>query len=206
MASLYGGLVWAQNMPEIPAELKDPNNLKLYGGVAAVVLVLLFLVVAMRRKKTVDPEAGLAENLAGFPPAPGKPGRRRLTVQEQPMRLRLVVVAPVGKKTMTLEGAEALIGGFLRGMEEIVRADKPRIRVWPPQPSSVGFAQSFFRRVLRPEARGRPSPWVRVAGPAKSGATPILLGLALLADEATDIDELILDGSEWLDVLRVVTD
>jgi hypothetical protein len=72
--------------------------------------------------------------------------------------------------------------------------------------SSVGFGQSFFRRVIRPEARGRMSSWVRVAGPAKAGGTPILLGMAFLADEPTDADELSLDEKEWLDVVRVVTD
>jgi hypothetical protein len=161
----------------------------------------------MRRgKRPVDPEQGLAENLAGFPPAPGQPGRRRVTVQAQPMRVRLVVVAPMGKKPLTVEDAERMVGSLMRGMDEILKTDRPRIRVWPPQLSSVGFGQSFFRRVIRPEARGRMSSWVRVAGPAKAGGTPILLGMAFLADEPTDADELSLDEKEWLDVVRVVTD
>ena len=42
--------------------------------------------------------------------------------------------------------------------------------------------------------------------PQNRGALPILLGMAFLADEPTDIDELDLNANEWLDVVRVVTD
>lgn len=205
MASSWLWLL-AQNAP-IPGVDQLPANWKLYAGGAGAVFVLIVIALLMRRgKKPVDPEQGLGENLAGFPPAPGQPGRRRITVQAQPMRLRLVVVAPMGKKPMTTEDAERMFGSLMRGMDEIVKADRPRIRVWPPQLSSVGFAQSFFRRVIRPEARGRMSSWVRVAGPAKAGGMPILVGMALMADEPTDIDELGLNEQEWLDVVRVVTD
>ncbi len=204
MTSYRSWLLLAQDVPE---QLRDPNNLKLIGGAAAVVLVLIVIAVFMRRgKKPVDPEQGLGENLAGFPPAPGNPGRRRLTVQGQPMRLRLVVIAPVGKKPMSAEQAEGILGLVMRELDQIAKVDRPRVRVWPPQMSNVGFAQSFFRRVLRPEPRGRMSHWVRVAGPAKAGATPILLGMALWADENTDVDEVMLEGPEWLDVVRVVNE
>jgi hypothetical protein len=197
---------WVLLAQEVPDQLKN-LNLPLYGGIGAVVLVLIVIALLMRRgKRPVDPEQGLSENLAGFPPAPGKPGRRRLTVHGQPMRVRLVVVAPTGKKPLSVDDAEALVGSLMHGMDEILKADRPRIRVWPVQYSNIGFAQSFFRRVFRPEPRGRMSNWVRVAGPAKSGATPILLGMALLADEQTDIDEIGLETPEWLDVVRVVAD
>jgi hypothetical protein len=202
MFSSWRWMLLAQDA--VPEQLRNPDNLKLYGGIAAVALVLIVIALLMRRgKRPVDPEQGLSENLAGFPPAPGKPGRRRLVVHGQPMRLRLIVVAPTGKKPLSADEAEALVGTMMRGLDEIIKTDKPRVRVWPTQYSNIGFAQSFFRRVLRPEPRGRMSQWVRVAGPAKAGATPVLLGMALLADEPTDVDELSLDGNEWLDVMQV---
>jgi hypothetical protein len=196
-------LVFAQEIPGV-----DQDKLKFYGGAAAVVVVLIVIAFLLirRPKRQADPEQGLSENLAGFPPAPGRPGKRRATVHAQPMRVRLVVVAPTGKKPLSVEDAESLVGSMMRGMDEVLKADRPRIRVWPPQLSNVGFAQTFFRRVFRPEPRGRMSNWVRVAGPAKAGATPLLLGMAFLADEPTDIDELDLNGNEWLDVVRVVTE
>jgi hypothetical protein len=184
-----------------------PANWKLYAGGAGAVFVLIVIALLMRRgKRPVDPEHGLSENLASFPPAPGQPGRKRVTVQAQAMRLRLVVVAPMGKKPMTSDDAERMVGSLTRGMDEILKADRPRVKVWPPQLSSAGFAQTFFRRVIRPEARGRMSSWVRVAGPAKAGGMPILLGMAFLSDEPTDIDEVNLDEQEWLDVVRIVTE
>jgi hypothetical protein len=42
----------------------------LYIGIGAVVLVFIILVLLLRRgRRPVDPERGLSENLAGFPPA-----------------------------------------------------------------------------------------------------------------------------------------
>ena len=78
---LIAGAVFGQVVP--------PDDLKKYaligGGVVAVVLVF----VIFRPRKKHDPEGGLAENLAKYPPPP-KAGRRRLLVQGHPMRLRLV--------------------------------------------------------------------------------------------------------------------
>jgi hypothetical protein len=203
MMSSWAAVLFAQD--QLPDQVR--NNLPLIGGAAAVVLVLIVIALFFRRgKKAVDPEEGLSENLAGFPPAPGKPGKQRLMVHGQAMRLRLVVIAPTSKKPVSADEAEALVGSLMRGLDTVVKTDRPRIRVWPIQYSNIGFAQSFFRRVIRPEPRGRLSHWVRIAGPAKAGATPICLGMALLADEQTDIDEISLDTQEWLDVVRVVTD
>ena len=52
--------------------LPEGNNLLIYGGVAAgVLLVLLILAMLMfRGKKKVDPESGLSEDLSTYPPAP----------------------------------------------------------------------------------------------------------------------------------------
>ena len=82
------------------------QNLMLYGAIAAGILVLLVLLIFLmsRGKKRVNPESGLDEDLSEYPPAPGKPGSRRLTVHGRPVRLRLVVVAPVGKRAIAEGG------------------------------------------------------------------------------------------------------
>ena len=75
-----------------------PNAEWIVLGVGALV-VLLVLVLLLRAlgggKKSGGSERGLEENLATYPPPPGSPGPRRLLVEGEPMRLRLVVVAPV---------------------------------------------------------------------------------------------------------------
>ena len=102
--------VVAQDIPGVA-----PDNLKYGIGAAAVIAVLIVLALLMRRGKArVDPEKGLSENLAAIPPAPGKPGKRRVTVHAQPMRLRLVILAPTGKRPISVEEAESLVGQMMR--------------------------------------------------------------------------------------------
>jgi hypothetical protein len=174
-----------------------------YGLLAAGgLLVFLMLFALLRGRRRADPDRGLAENLAGYPTAPGRP-RHRLTVRGQPARLRLVAVAPMGQNP--LGDVEALLAEVARGLGEAARQDRPRVRVWPPQLSATGFPQQFFRLTLRPEAPGRPSHWVRVAGQARVGSQPILLGLALYADDPTQLDQVILQPNDWAEALRVTS-
>jgi hypothetical protein len=118
--------------------------------------------------------------------------------------LRLIVVAPLGKRPLPADGAiEPLLDGVLRGLGDIVRQDRPRIRVWPPQLSYQGFTPTLVRLTRRPEPAGKPSPWVLVAGPARAGGQQLLLGLALFADAPTDWGSLTVQAHEWAEVLRV---
>jgi hypothetical protein len=48
-------------------------------------------------RRPVREEPRLDEDLANFVPPPGLPGPRRLFIEGVPARLRLVVVAPLGK-------------------------------------------------------------------------------------------------------------
>src|SRR5688572_2238474 len=67
--------------------------LVLIGGVAVLLRSVLGL---FSSKKKPDAEAGQRENLAEYPPAP-KGGPRKLTIKNVPARLRLVVLAPMGR-------------------------------------------------------------------------------------------------------------
>jgi hypothetical protein len=187
------------------ADLPLPGgSLLVYGGAAAAVLLLVLLVAALFRKgkKKVDPEAGLAEDLAGYPPAPKGPRHYELRVLNQPVRLRLVVVAPVGKKQVGK--VDSILEQVYRGLGEVSIDDKPRIRVWPPQLSSKGFAPTYFRLTHRPEPEGKPSRWVLLAGPARAGGQSVLLGLACLADSPCDIGLLTMEEKQWGEVLHVL--
>ncbi|HTU21679.1 MAG TPA: hypothetical protein VMG10_26820 [Gemmataceae bacterium] len=180
------------------------NNLVFYcvGGGVLLVLVLLILWVRRFRLPAVDPEGGLIENLGDYPPA--GPGPQRLFVHGRPVRLRLVVLAPLGKRPLPTDGAvEPLLDQIVRGLGDIARQDRPRIRVWPPQLSHQGFPPTFFRLTRRPEQAGKPSPWVLAAGPVRAGGHQLLVGLALCADGSTDLDNLPLQANQWNEVLRI---
>ena len=164
--------------PPAPAfwESVTASPLLMYGAIGAGALILLLILVALMRrggKKKVDHESGMEEDLSEYPPPPGKPGPRRLTIHGRPVRLRLVVIAPVGKKKIAEGGAvEALLDQVLRGLGQVAQQDKPRIRVWPPQLSLQGFAPTFFRRTQCPDQAGKPSHWLLAAGPARAGGAP----------------------------------
>ena len=186
----------------------DAKTLMLYGGVAAGVLLLLVVLLALMRrgKKRVDPERGQDEDLSAYPPAPGRPGPRRLTVHSRPVRLRLVVVAPVGKQMVAANGdIEALLDAVQRGLGQVARQDKPRIKVWPPQLSQQGFAPTFFRRTRCPDRAGQPSHWVLAAGPARAGGRPVLLGLAMWGDDKAPMEQITLSDTEWDAVVQMQT-
>jgi hypothetical protein len=192
-----GTFAVAPNLP-LPAG----KDLALYAGGAAGVMVLIaFVVVVFRKKKKVDPEAGLGEDLAAIP-APGKgPRHYQLLVMNQPVRLRLVVVAPVGKKPVGK--VDSVLEQVFRGLGEVAIDDHPRVRIWPAQLSTTGFAPTFFRLTRRPDPPGKPSRWVLLAGPARAGATPVLLGLAVLADQPSKLGLVTMSETQWGEVLRV---
>ncbi|HMC66757.1 MAG TPA: hypothetical protein VKI65_17610 [Gemmataceae bacterium] len=187
--------------------------LRNYWWAAAIVgvlfLLLLWAVVEriarlFRRRRNVprDEERRLEENLGEYPPPPGPPGSRRLLVEGWPARVRLVVIAPVGKESrVEVSQVESALDQIFRGLGEIVRRDHPRIRLWPPQLSSHGFAPTFHRLTHKPEPGGEPSRWVLIAGQTPSRPRPLLLGLALWADEANTLGQLTLEPAQWTNVL-----
>jgi hypothetical protein len=174
-------------------------------GVAVVVLLILVVLVGrmFRRRPAPDPEAGLRENVADYPPPPAA-GSRRLTVESYPARLRLVVIAPVGKVAQVdADKAEPLLEHVLRGLGTVARQDRPRVRVWPPQLSHQGFAVKFHRLTQTPDPDGRPSHWTLLAGRAKVGQHFLLLGMAVWTEEPTTLGRLTLEPERWPEVLRV---
>jgi hypothetical protein len=179
----------------------------LYGAVGVAVLLLLLIVVTLLRhagKKATDPEGTLEEDLSEYPMAPWKTGPQQLTLLGRPVRLRLVVIAPVGKRDVAQAGeVGGLLDQVLRGLGDIARHDKPRVRFWPPQLSQQGFAPTFFRRTRCPDKAGTPSHWVLAAGPARVGGTPVLLGLALWGDDEAPMELKILSETQWGEALQV---
>jgi hypothetical protein len=173
--------------------------------VAVVIAFGAFMVVRAlgRQKPGFDPDAGLAENLADYPPAPAA-GTHRLTFEGLPVRLRLAIIATAGKLTqINVEMAEGILQAVFHGLGEVADLDQPRIRIWPAQLSQDGFAPKFFDNVHRTERTGQPSRRIFVAGPARAGQKVILLGLALETTDLTARGNVRMDADKWTDKLRV---
>jgi hypothetical protein len=145
------------------------------------------------------------EDLAGYPPAP-PPGGRRLTLYHLPVRLRLVVMAPIGTESdIEPRRIGQLLDRIVPGLEEVAVGEQARVRIWPPQLSQQGFTIAFQRRTRRAEPEGSPAHWVLAVGRAQAGQQVVLLGLALWTDEPTTIGRVLLEPYQWLDVLRIKT-
>ena len=182
-------------------------------GVVVLVLVLVLLAVlgklwrvlfGRRPAPPPDPDRAHAEDLAAYP-LPPLPGARQLMVEGVPARVRLIVVAPMGKgHAIAADAVEQLLDHVMRGLAEVIEDDQPHIRLWPPQLSAQGFAHKFHRLVRRPEPDGQPSHWVLVAGQTPPRPRPLLVGMALWAREANLIGRLTLEPVRWNDLLRVV--
>jgi hypothetical protein len=164
-------------------------------------VLLVLLIFRGKRKPSVDPEAGLSEDLSTYPQAPSGRRHYQLSVNSVPVRLRLAVVAPVGKKPVGK--VDSVLEQVLRGLGEVSIDDKPRLRVWPPQLSTAGFAPTFFRRTKKPEPDDKPSRWVLLAGPARAGGMPVLVALACQTDEPTTMGKMTLTERQWNEILRV---
>ena len=204
MNALLSSLLFADEVPpSLPSQLMDNKPLMISVGIGAGAFFLLVVVWISRGKKKANPEAGLSENLATYPPAPEGALESRLVVQGQPGRLRLVVVAPTGKKAIDSSDVEGLLNQVVRGLGEISRQDRPRVRIWPAQLSNQGFAPTFHRLTHRPEPAGRASPWILMAGPAQAEGQQILLGLAFYADQPNKFEQLTLKPLEWCVVLDI---
>src|SRR5262249_38367757 len=146
-----------------------------------------------------DPELDIDLNDCPLPTRP--PGERPLTVYHQPARLRLVLVAPIGREgdidaTAVGELPHPLVPG-VGGAGR--RAAGPRGGVWPPQMSHHGFTASFHRHTPRAAGRGEPSRWVLLAGRAQAGRQQVMVGLGLWSDEPTTIDRVNVEPHQWLD-------
>src|SRR5262245_52403610 len=173
-------------------------------GLLVAALVLL-KIARSRKKEPPDLEKALREDLKNYPPAPTVADMRQLSINGIPGRLRLVVMAPTGKTQENImpDHVAELLNNVVRGLGAFVTSDKPRIKVWPPQLSISGFAPTFHRLVESPDAVDRPSRWVKLAGPARTGKRPILLGLAIYADEPCQLGDVNVETTEWGELLEV---
>lgn len=192
---------------EVIDKVKTDSNLVVYGiaGVAGLFALFVIFKLLTGKKKHPNLEKGMNENLADFPPPPSATGPKQLQINGMPVRIRLVVLAPAGhQQSVSADEAPEILDTVVRGLGGLLKFDKPRVKVWPAQLSLPGFAPTFHRLVKSPDAGKPKSEWVKVAGVAKVGGKPLLVGLALLAEDVCKIGELKMDHSDWGEMLQVV--
>lgn len=196
-------------LEHLRATINDPN-LKYYVIGAGVAVLLVLLVVIRVAKRVLYGGSGGArglgvseEDLTKYPPPPPA-GPKQLTIEGRPVRVRLIVVAPVGKDSdIEVGDIEPMLDQFIFGLAGVAKYDKPRIRVWPAQISNKGFSFTFNRMMRKPEKIGQPSRWILIAGQTLSRPRPVMLGLAVLADEVNSVGHLTLRPEQWGTLLRV---
>lgn len=198
----------------IPTEVRDLAPPEAWGLLFLTILLALLLVLALllrgmgrrlfgRKPERIDWEAGLRENLDECPMPMRTASSTVLTVYNLPARLRLVIVAPLGKEETVPEKAiPRLLNLALPGLGDLIRQDEPRLKVWPGQLSAQGFAVLFQRSTQKAEAEGDPSHWILLAGKVMVGKQALLLGLALWTDKPSTLGRITIEPRQWLDVLR----
>jgi hypothetical protein len=176
---------------------------------AVVAWLLLWAVVRLlfrRRRKPPVAVLDLTEDLATYPPPPALWGSRRLTVYDLPVRLRLVVAAPLGTEAGALheEDIERMLDLVIPGLSAFLKSDKPRIRAWPTQLSHQGFTAAFRRFTLRPDPENPVSRWVLVMGKALIGRRPVAIGFACLADRDNTLSRVVVEQPhQWMEAMRI---
>lgn len=169
-------------------------------GAVAVGVLLLFFVLFRRRARPVDTGVH-GEYLADYPPPPPV-GDCQLYYLNEPMRVRLVVLAPLGRRDLP-EDVEGLLDRSVRGLGQVLAQDKPAWRTWPAQLSWKGFLPTLTRYVQMPDRPEDPSAWQIVCGQIRLGGQMVAIGLVLLGDEAYHRQTRLLEAHQWVEQCRV---
>lgn len=181
---------------------------RLVGVALLVFIVLVFLtrrVVKLFRKpkdiSLVDPLRVV--DLSAEPL--GKNERTDLKVHNLPVRLGVVVLAPLGRLDLPDdEEIPNILDGLVPGLGKFVADDTPIVRSWPNQVSVGGFANNL---ALHMQVGGKDlteTPWCLVAGKTKRPDGLLLVTLALAAEASNRLGVVRLDDeSQWMQAIQV---
>ena len=128
-----------------------------------------------------------------------------LRLYQRPAWVRLIVLAPVGRRPIDPVDVAALLRHLGPNLEGPAIADQPAIRLWPTQLSTRGFTNTFHRLTPTGEPGHDPSHWVFLAGRASVGKMQVFLGIALWMREPCSLGRLTMEPEQWRDVLRLAS-
>ena len=181
-------------------------------GASALLLCLaamVFLFLRLLRKRPVAQEENcevLAIDIAALPLTPPPRDGPQLEFYGTPVRLAVLVLAPVGRGGEIPAPAELAmtLDNLIPGMHDIVALHQPQVVLWPNQLSSQGFLQAFFNLAALPGDHGKGTPWCSAAGKFEGGGQQYLAGLICCAAAPNSLGEMTVERpGQWLSVLRV---
>lgn len=136
----------------------------------------------------------------------GESAQFSLRVYHVPVRLALVVIAPLGRDAKDPASAElaTLLDQAVPGLGKVMERQHANLRVWPTQLSATGFVHSLSRQIKLPGDSGKNSPWCLVVGRVTMANRHFMLGLALCAEVSNNLSVIAVESEQkWLDVLRI---
>jgi hypothetical protein len=195
----------------LEALLQDPQKRRLVmfaAGLIGLAIVLAILRRIMRWFRRSVPVSVVNESLvielSALPTA--EPGATRLMVYHIPVRLAVVVIAPLGRDSdpPTHSQVPKLLDRIVPGLASALSHDQTIVKIWPRQLSATGFAPSLLRHVRLPGDKGRRTPWCLVAGRTTFNHASYAVGLALGADSPNNLGLIAVESEhQWLDVVRM---
>ena len=174
--------------------------------VLLVIAILLWRRFRRREEIVIPPPVDVGIDVARLPTRGPDDTNLQVEVYGTPVRIALIVLAPVGRDGSipqpdeVLEIVEQLVPNFA----EAILRDQPLIRAWSGQLSSQGFANSFFNNVALPGDRGKGTPWCSLVGKFTARKQQFLAGIVCCGEGDNALSQYTIQHEgQWNDVLRV---
>ena len=180
----------------------------LWFSVAVIVVVLCLLWVYMRRRAFLGDQldGGHSIDLSEFVVAGPPDGPLRMDFYGTPVRLQLIVLAPMGRHSQlpTNEELPHILNHFISDFTRLSGLHRPVVFRWPEQLSAQGFFQAFFNQLSLPGDHGRGSSWCAVAGRFAVADTQYLVGMAFTTAKPNGMSTVtVKHEGQWFDILRI---
>lgn len=178
-------------------------------AVAVVLLLIIWRLFRRKRKVKTPLRSDLNVEVAALEDVGPPDGPPTLEFYNLPVRVAAVVLAPVGvsRELPPEDELSTLLDAIAPGLDKVAELHRPLVRRWPNQVSARGFAHLFFNHAKLPGTAGKGTVWSSVAGIAKIGDEPIMVGLVLRAAAPNSLGQAVIDAEhQWLGCLRVKWD
>lgn len=171
---------------------------------ALVVLAVVVIVLLKRRPAPESKQVDLRIDVNQLAPTAPPQAGPRLEIRNVPVRLAVLVLAPVGRGKQLSGDPKSWANAIVPGLADCLETHGTRVFRWPPQLSSQGFVQAFLGNAPLPGNRGVGTIWSAVAGKCEGAEGTFLAGVLFSAGRPNSLGQFTLNGShEWVDLLRV---